>query len=37
MKNQGKRKSQNEDSEAFAFISFMGIIAIVTTLIIKNI
>lgn len=38
MKNQDKRKSQNEDSEAFVFIAIVGIIAIVTILIIiKNI
>lgn len=38
MENQGKRKPQNEDSEVFAFIALVGIIAIITLLIIvKNI
>ena len=38
MENQGKRKPQNEDSEVFAFIALVGIIAIVTLILIfKNI
>jgi len=34
MENQGKRKPQNESSEVFAFIAFVGIIAIVILLLI---
>jgi hypothetical protein len=33
MENQGKKESQNESSEAFAFIALVGIIAIILSLI----
>jgi len=36
MENQGKRKPQNEDSEVFAFIALVGIIATILLLLIKN-